>query len=134
MMYQHSKQALPPCISSFFSPISSIHSRRTRSTTKKNLYIPKFSFSRCLKCIKYQGVKIWNAIPINIRDQNLNKFNINFKYSLSGNTKDNKVYHLFFKNFLLYDQRCLHTHFFLFYVLKFLLRVLLLYMLQRLFF
>ena len=58
MMYQHSKQALPPCISSFFSPISSIHSRRTRSSTKKNLYIPKFSFSRCQKSIKYQGAKI----------------------------------------------------------------------------
>ena len=34
MMYQHSKQALPLCISSIFSPISSIHCRRTQSTSK----------------------------------------------------------------------------------------------------
>ena len=80
MMYQHSKQAFPPCISSFFSPIFSIHSRRTRS--KKKLYIPKFSFSRWQKSIKYQGAKIWNSVPINIRDQNFNKFKINFKNSL----------------------------------------------------
>ena len=32
--------------------------------------------------INYQGVKMWNAIPINIRDQNFNKFKINFKNSL----------------------------------------------------
>ena len=38
MMYQHSKQALPPCISSFVSPFSSIHNRRTQSTTKNDLY------------------------------------------------------------------------------------------------
>ena len=82
MMYQHSKQALPPCISSFFSPISSIHSLRTGSTTKKNLYIPKFPFSRRQNSIKYQGAKIWNSVPINIRNQNFNKFKSNFKNSL----------------------------------------------------
>ena len=70
MMYQHFKHALPSCISCFFSPISSMHSRCTRSTTKKNLYIPKFFFSRCQKSIKYQGAKIWSSVPINIRDQN----------------------------------------------------------------
>ena len=82
IMYQHSKQALPSCISSFFSHISSIHSHRTRSSTKKNLYIPKFYFSRCQKSIKYQGAKIWNSVPTNIRDQNFNKFKSNFKNSL----------------------------------------------------
>ena len=45
MMYQHFRQALSPCISSFFPPISSVHSRHTRSSTKKNLYISKFFFS-----------------------------------------------------------------------------------------
>ena len=72
MLYQHSKQSLPPCISSFFSPISSIHSGRTQSTTKKNLCtrIHKFSFSQCQKSIKYHGAKIWNSVSINIRDQN----------------------------------------------------------------
>ena len=82
IMYQHSKQALPPCISSFFSHISSIHSHRTRSSAKKNLYIPKFYFSRCQKSIKYQGAKIWNSVPTNSRDQNFNKFKSNFKNSL----------------------------------------------------
>ena len=140
MMYQHSKQALPPCISSFFSPISSIHSRRTRSSTKKNLYIPKFSFSRCQKSIKYQGAKIWNSIPINIRDQNFNKFKSNFKNLLLEKYRGYLAIIFIRKYFLLYFTLNDACTFIFFYVSKlFLLVLLLLYsysvkMLQRLIF
>ena len=91
------------------------HSRRTRSQTTKNLYIAKFSFSRCQKSIKYQGSKIWNGIPINIKDQSFNKFKITVKTHFLRNTKDNKQKHLLLNifYFILQSTMLAHSFFFL---------------------
>ena len=60
VMYQHSKNILPSGFSSIFTYVSKVHDRPTRSNFQNNLYIPKFSTSRCQRSINYQGPKIWN--------------------------------------------------------------------------
>ena len=47
IMYQFSKQTLPSHFNCLFDPLSTVHERCSRSKTEQNLYIPKFSTSRC---------------------------------------------------------------------------------------
>ena len=48
-MLQNSRQILPACFNTIFNPVSAIHDQCTRSIAKSNLYIPKYSTSRCQK-------------------------------------------------------------------------------------
>ena len=58
IMHQFSTQSLPSCFADLFHSISDIHDRRTKSTVKNDLYLPKFSTNRCQKSIQCQGVKM----------------------------------------------------------------------------
>ena len=78
LMHQHSKQNLPPTISNLFKPLSNIHNRITRSVSLNHIYVEKFSTLRCQRSIKYQGAKIWNAIPLELRDQSYRNFKLNY--------------------------------------------------------
>ena len=53
--------------------LSEIHNRNTRSQSKNNLYIPKYSTSRCQKSIKFQEA-IWISLPTEPRKQNMYQF------------------------------------------------------------
>ena len=64
---------------SFFQNVSDIHGRNTRSSSRNRLYTPKFSTFRTQKSFKYQGSKIWNLTPANIRNMTFNKFKAHFK-------------------------------------------------------
>ena len=89
MMYQHSKQALPLCISLFFYPISSIHSRRIRSSSKKTCILQNSPFhdAKSLSNTKAQKFGILSPLTLEI------KISINSKQTLkthfSRNTEDN---------------------------------------------
>ena len=79
LMHQHHKQSLPLRISNFFKPLSTVYDRQTRSKTLNNLFVEKFSTSRCQKSIKFQGPKIWNSIASDLRAQPFRKFKISYK-------------------------------------------------------
>ena len=79
LMHQHSKQNLPPTISNLFKPLSNIHNRIIRSVSLNHIYVENFSTLRCRRSIKYQGAKIWNAIPLELRDQSYRNFKLNYK-------------------------------------------------------
>ena len=79
IMYQFSKQTLPSHLNCLFAPLSTVDERCTRSKTKQNLYILKFSISRCQNSFKYQGSKIWNSVTTDLRQQTFRKFKINYK-------------------------------------------------------
>ena len=79
LMHQYSTDSSPSSFSSFFQNVSDIHGRNTRSSSQNRLYIPKFSTFRTQKSFKYQGSKIWNLIPANIRNMTFNKFKAHFK-------------------------------------------------------
>ena len=85
LMHQHSKNMLPTCFSNFFCPLSEVHERQTRSTSKNNLCLPKFSTSRCQRSLRYQGVKIWNSLKPNLRNQSVKRFKVSMKNLLLEN-------------------------------------------------
>ena len=79
LMHQHTMQKLPHCFTSFFTNISDIHEKNTRSNSKNNFYLPKYSATRCQKSIRFQGPKIWNSLSPEIRNQPYSKFKNNLK-------------------------------------------------------
>ena len=79
IMHHHSTQTLPSSLSSLFTKISNIHRRYTRSVAHNDLYLPKFSNNRYQNSIRYKGVKIWNSIPCDLRNQPYPKFKLIYK-------------------------------------------------------
>ena len=82
LMHQYSHHNLPQPFYTFFTPISSVHDRFTRAKTESKLYIPKFSAARSQKSFKYQGAKIRNSIPTEIKQLTFHKFKIEYKKKL----------------------------------------------------
>ena len=85
IMHQHSGLILTPCFNTLFNTVSAIHNRFTRSIAKNNLYVPKYSTSRCQKSIKYQGPTLWNSLLIKLKNLPFNKFKSNYKKKLLEN-------------------------------------------------
>ena len=83
LVHAHIRNQLPHKLSNYFTFTSNISSRNTRTTQKKNhLYTPRYKTSRMQKCIKYQGVKIWNDIPSEIQNSNSKNFKRKMKKHL----------------------------------------------------
>ena len=83
LVHAHIRNQLPHKLSNYFTFTSNISSRNTRTTQKKNhLYTPRYKTSRMQKCIKYQGVKIWNDIPSEIQNSNSKNFKKKMKKHL----------------------------------------------------
>ena len=67
-MFNFNKKLTPTPYSNFFQKINQVSNRSTRlSAEQDNLYIPRYRNNRLQGCIKYQGVKIWNLIPKEIK-------------------------------------------------------------------
>ena len=49
LIHQHTNQKLPPCFTYTFTNISDIHSQNTRSKSKNNFYLHKFSTTHAAK-------------------------------------------------------------------------------------
>ena len=78
------KKMLPNNLSNYFILTSQISEKSTRlnEKSKKTLHIPFYKTSRLQRCIKYQGVKIWNKIPIQIQNASFSIFKYEFKKHL----------------------------------------------------
>ena len=79
LMQQYSHHTLPQPFSTFFTPISPVHERFTRAKTENKVYFPKFPTACFQKSSKYEGAKIWNSIPIEIRKLTFHKFKNKYK-------------------------------------------------------
>jgi len=80
--YRHFQKNLPPLISNLFTKTNEVSTRSTRSSNpynKTTLYIRRYPTVRLQKCIKYQGVKIWNEIPSHISDKTFTSFKQHLK-------------------------------------------------------
>ena len=80
--FRHLQNNLPPLIFNLFIKTSDISVRHTRSSNPSNslsLYIPKYHSARLQRCIRYQGVKIWNYIPLDIKNKTYNFLKRNYK-------------------------------------------------------
>ena len=72
-MYKFIPKQLPVQFDNYFNSVMAINKRSTRASQKKNqLYIPRFRTNRLQRSIKYRGVKVWNDIPNEIKNNNGN--------------------------------------------------------------
>ena len=64
----------------FFTTVDEVSQRATRqSVDKYSLYTPCYPTNRLQRSIKYQGVKIWNSIPNDIKSLKFQQFKSRFK-------------------------------------------------------
>ena len=87
LLFCHPRNNLTPVISSIFIKTNDISVRHTRSSklsNSLNLYIPKHHCARfrLQRCIRYQGVKIWNDNPSDIKNKIFNLLERNYKKCL----------------------------------------------------
>ena len=82
-VYNCNKALSPTPFLNYFKKTHQVSIRLTRqSEDKDNLYIPKYRSNRLQRCIKYQGVKVWNNIPTEIKKLSFNSFKSRFKKHL----------------------------------------------------
>ena len=80
-----SKQAPKP-FSNYFLNINDVAYRTTRhSIDNLNLYIPRYQTNRLQRCIKYQGVKVWNSIPKELKSLEFKAFKTRLKELIISN-------------------------------------------------
>ena len=85
-MYKNTRKNLPPSFSSFFTSIASVHTRSTRlASSQYSLYLPRYKTLTLQRNIKFQGVKIWNSVPLEIKKLPFNRFKIQYKKHLLSN-------------------------------------------------
>ena len=71
---------LPQSFSNFFIKEDQVNNHTTRSSSNpNNLYIPCYKTNRIQRSIKYQGVKVWNSIPVEIQNLSKSRFKIKLK-------------------------------------------------------
>ena len=75
------KKMLPKNLSNYFVLTSQISEKSTKLNEKfkKTLHISFYKTSQLQRCIKYQGVKVWNEIPIQIQNAFYSVFKYEFK-------------------------------------------------------
>jgi len=81
-MHKHFNKSLPIRFNSMFNNLSSIHNRHTRSKSHCNYYLPKYSTLRCQRSIQFQGVKIWNSLSLDKKNQTFPTFKTSLKKQL----------------------------------------------------
>ena len=82
-VYNCNKTLNPTPFLNYFKKTHQVLIRHTRqSEDKDNLYISKYHSNRLQRCIKCQGVKIWNNIPSEIKRHSFNSFKYWFEQYL----------------------------------------------------
>ena len=86
LMFKYAHKTTPIAFSSFFTPVISIHTRTTRlASYSNNLYLPRYKTNKMQRSFKFQGVKIWNSIPNDLRKLSFNQFKMKYKKILLSN-------------------------------------------------
>ena len=84
-VYYHFKDMLPTPFNHFFVKLNEHHPVKTRlQATCRNYWIPHYRTSKLQRSFKYQGVKIWNDIPDDIKSSSVRRFNQKLKTSFSS--------------------------------------------------
>ena len=79
IMHQFHNNQLPAAFADYFTALSNVHEHNTRSSTKSNFFVPRFSLSKSQNSLKYKGVVIWNSIPQILRDSSYETFKTKYK-------------------------------------------------------
>ena len=81
--YKHKNDMLPSNFDNYLHSTESIHTRNLRSTSSGNYRQVWGKLSHGFEMIQYDGAKLWNSIPVNIRNvENLKNFSEIYKIHL----------------------------------------------------
>ena len=64
----------PLHITTLFTNVCDVHSYNTRAAARKNLYQPRARLNITSKSLSTMGVKIWNCLPLSIRNLSKSTF------------------------------------------------------------
>jgi len=74
LMYNWNKSKPPISFTDYFLKREQISNRTTRHSNDNSLQIFRYRSNRLQRCIKFQGVKVWNSISISIKTLTINAF------------------------------------------------------------
>ena len=74
LMFQYTKNDHPKPFKHMFKQSSHTHPYNTRSITRKNYNNPPFKTARLQRPFKYQGISIWNNLPLNFKNMSFFQF------------------------------------------------------------
>ena len=75
MMYKAMNNLTPRYITNLFKYINSVHDRTTRSSVKRNLYVPRATLHAFKNSFAVRGAQVWNNLSLEIRSsKTLNEF------------------------------------------------------------
>ena len=86
-MHQFTRNKQPSRFRDYFSHPSDIHTHSTRPSSTKNISLPRFSSAKTQRSIKYIGAKIWNNIPLDLKQLPHNKFEFSYQQLLLNQYK-----------------------------------------------
>ena len=75
-MYYHFHGLLSSNFHFYFKSANIVHGYNTRFASTHSYFVPSVTREKCKNSVKFAGVRIWNAIPENIRNQSLRCFKI----------------------------------------------------------
>ena len=86
-VYKFRAKLLPNFFADYFPSAPEIH-MPTRFSKSNNLALPTFYTSAAQRSIRYQGCKIWNELPAEIKSKN----QINYRTFLKGAIKSESLF------------------------------------------
>ena len=82
IMHQFTQKQTPNNFNTYFSYTTNVSSRLIRQTFYNNIFLPGFRTLLCQTLLKYIEPKIWNDIPLEIKNSSFLKFKELFKNHL----------------------------------------------------
>ena len=62
---------MPETAGKFHMPAEMVHAYGTRSAVSGNVFLPRYDLNFTQKSIAFSGAKIWNEIPVNIKESTI---------------------------------------------------------------
>ena len=72
----------PDSFTNFFLLQNEVHHYSTRSSSSKNIFLPRLNTTLGKHSLRYQGALIWSKVPASIKTLEFNLFKCKFKHSL----------------------------------------------------
>ena len=84
LMHKVHNKALDICnaLTNNYTLLDNIHSHNTRRKHQKNYFMTTVSSKQAQECLQYNGPKIWNEIPFQLKEMNFYKFKKEFQRKL----------------------------------------------------
>jgi len=73
-MYLYYHKKLPKLFEQYFTSIATVHKYKTISATNNNYYLNSINSNMAKKAMQFNGIKLWNNLPLEWREFSFSKF------------------------------------------------------------